>query len=77
MRQKPASLIVLKLEDTAGTSGDGRRAWEELQEKCLKATDETICSKTAELAATTMKSAQDRDDYFEAIIQRVEVEAMG
>ena len=67
--QKPASLIVLKHEDTTGTSGDGRRAREELQEKYLKVTDETIRSKTAELAATTMKSGQDLGDYFtEAII---------
>ncbi|CAN0373449.1 unnamed protein product, partial [Scytosiphon promiscuus] len=76
--QKPASLIVLKHEDTTGTSGDGRRAWEELQEKYLKVTDETIRAKTAELAATTMKSGQDPDDYFtEAVIKRAEVEAMG
>ena len=39
--------------------------------------DENIRSKTAELAATTMKSGQDPDDYFtEAIIKRADVEAM-
>ena len=60
---------MLKHEETTGTSGDGRRVWKELQEKYLKVTDETIRSKTAELAATTMKSGQDLGDYFtEAII---------
>ena len=62
--QKPASLSVLKHEDATGTSGDGQKAWEELQEKHIKVTDETIRAKTAELAATTMKSGQDPDDYF-------------
>ena len=75
---KPAYLIVLKHEDATGTSCDGRKAWDELQEKYLKVIDETISAKTAELAATTMKSGQDPDDYFtEAIIKRAEVEAMG
>ncbi|CAN0352706.1 unnamed protein product, partial [Scytosiphon promiscuus] len=71
-------LIVLKHEDATGTSGDGRKAWEELQEKYLKVTDETIRAKTAELAATAMKAGEDPDDYFtEATIKRAEVEAMG
>lgn len=34
--QKPASLIALEHEDVIGTSGDGREAWEELQDTYLK-----------------------------------------
>lgn len=76
--QKPAFLIVLKHENATGTSGDGQKAPEDLQEKYIKITDETIRAKTAELAATTMESRQDPDGYFiEAIMTRAEVEAMG
>lgn len=50
-------------DDATGTSGDRRKAWEELPEKHLKVTDETIRDKTRALA-TTMISEQDLDDYF-------------
>ena len=76
--QKPASLIVPKDEDAVGTSGDGRRAWKELQGKYPKFTDETIHAKTAELVATAMISGQDQKYYFtEATIKHAEVEVMG
>ena len=53
---------MLKREDATGTSGDGRKAWEEHPEKNLKVTDETIFSKAAERTPTTMKTGQDPDD---------------
>lgn len=74
--QNPVSLIVLKHDDATGTSGDGRKTWEELQEKYLKVTDKNIRAKIAELAATTKKAGQDPDDCFIEAIKRAEVEAM-
>ena len=44
--QNPASLIMLKHDDATGPSGDGRKTWEELQEKHLKITEENKRDKT-------------------------------
>lgn len=55
---------MLKHEGATGTSGDGWKPWEELREKYLKVTDETVRAKTAELAVTPMTSGQGSDDYL-------------
>ena len=76
--EKPAQLLVLKHEDEAGIGGNGQKAWQELESKFLKVTDEVIRAKLAELVATSMKPDQDPDDYFmEAILKRNEVAGMG
>ena len=64
LTEQPAQLLVLKHEDKAGIRGNGQKAWQELESKFIKVTDEVIRAKLAELAATIMKAEQDPDDYF-------------
>ena len=45
--QKPAYLTALKDKGATGTSGDARKAWEELHEKSINVTDGTILYETA------------------------------
>lgn len=72
--QKPAYIIVLKHENATDSSGDWREAWEELQEKYVKVTIDTVRTKTAEdVASTAMKARQETRTtaYFtEAIIKQ-------
>ena len=78
LSEKPAQLLALKHEDETGNGGNGQKAWQELESKFLKVTDDIIRAKLAELAATSMKPGQDPDDYFmEATLKRNEVTWMG
>ena len=45
-----------------GTGGDGQKGWVVLQEKYLKATDDTTRAKKVNLAASSLKNEHDPND---------------
>ena len=63
LTEKPAALLVAKHEDTAGTSGEGLKALQQLLGKYNKVADEVIRA-TMEKLNNSMKQGQDPDDYF-------------
>lgn len=69
---------MLKHEDATVTSGDRRKAWEELQEQYLKVTDETIRAKTAERSASNHHESRTRPGRLlrRGDIKKAAVEAM-
>lgn len=76
--EKSAQLLVLKHEDETRTGYNGQKAWQELESKFLKVTDEVIRAKLAELATTSVIPGQGLDDcYMEAILRHNEVAGMG
>ena len=76
--EAPVSVLVRKHKATTGIRGTGQEALQELTQKYLEVTDESIRSIPAELMATSMTDGQDLDKYFLlATLLRGQVERMG
>ncbi|CAN0488167.1 unnamed protein product, partial [Laminaria digitata] len=59
-----ALLVAIHAFDERGTRGDGQKAIKELEQKYLRATNETILAFEAKLAATAMEPDEDPDSFI-------------